>query len=323
MTSPSPDRPQRRRCMGPGRRARPRRRGHGDGVPRRAGHPRRRLRARRGGREAVGRARPRGAPLSNAPRRRGSCSACSTTVVGMPNTSPCAGSLPTAPLETWLATSPGSSGGARSAPPGRGGRTSPPTTGEGSSSTWGCTSSTRPDNSSVRSRASTPRSRAPGRGRRRLVRGTAARLGGRVASVGERGGGRPRPRLRVLGSGAAFVVDHLDGQEEALRAGRRPDEADFGIEPPERWGRLVRGDAGEPVASERGRWSAFYAGVVQALRGLAPPPSIPETGQRCWTSSTPPDAAPPRAPSWPRHRAAPLTSGVAGVTWVDNIRNRI
>ena len=85
----------------------------------------------------------------------------------------------------------------------------------------------------------------------------------------------PGPRLRVLGSEAAFVVDHLDGQEEALRAGRRPDEAGFGVEPPERWGRLVRGDAGEPVASERGRWSDFYPGVVQALRRPGPAPRRP------------------------------------------------
>ena len=87
----------------------------------------------------------------------------------------------------------------------------------------------------------------------------------------------PGPRLRVLGSAAGYVVEHLDGQEDALRAGRRPDEAGFGEEPPERWGRLVRGDEEEPVPSDRGRWSAFYDGVVRALRDGAPPPSIPAT----------------------------------------------
>ncbi len=85
----------------------------------------------------------------------------------------------------------------------------------------------------------------------------------------------PGPRLRVLGTEAAFVAEHLDGQEDALRAGRRPDEAGFGVVPPERWGQLVRGDARDPVTSERGRWSDFYPGVVQALRGLAPPPVDP------------------------------------------------
>jgi predicted dehydrogenase len=82
----------------------------------------------------------------------------------------------------------------------------------------------------------------------------------------------PGPRLRVLGSQGAYVVQHLDGQEEALRAGRQPDDADFGAETPERWGRLMRGDAGEVVPSERGRWLTFYEGVERALRTGAEPP---------------------------------------------------
>ena len=61
----------------------------------------------------------------------------------------------------------------------------------------------------------------------------------------------PGPRLRVLGSEAAYVVEHLDGQEEALRAGRRPDEAGFGAVPPGRWGRLAGADE-EPVRSTPG-----------------------------------------------------------------------
>jgi predicted dehydrogenase len=80
------------------------------------------------------------------------------------------------------------------------------------------------------------------------------------------------PRLRVLGSRAAYVLDHLDGQEDALRAGHRPDEPGFGEEPAERWGRLVRGDEGEPVPSVAGRWLDFYVGMRRCLRdGTAPP----------------------------------------------------
>jgi scyllo-inositol 2-dehydrogenase (NADP+) len=85
----------------------------------------------------------------------------------------------------------------------------------------------------------------------------------------------PGPRLRVLGSEAGYVVEHLDPQEDTLRAGGRPDEPGFGVVPPERWGRLVHGDAGEPVPSERGRWSAFYEGVVRAVRDGDPPPVDP------------------------------------------------
>ena len=37
----------------------------------------------------------------------------------------------------------------------------------------------------------------------------------------------PGPRLRVLGSRAAYVVERLDGQEDALRAGRSPASPDL------------------------------------------------------------------------------------------------
>jgi scyllo-inositol 2-dehydrogenase (NADP+) len=86
----------------------------------------------------------------------------------------------------------------------------------------------------------------------------------------------PGPRLRVLGSAAGFIVEHLDSQEDALRAGHRPDDPGFGEEPPDRWGVLVRGDQKDPVPSEPGRWRTFYTGVVKALRDREPPPVDPE-----------------------------------------------
>jgi scyllo-inositol 2-dehydrogenase (NADP+) len=81
----------------------------------------------------------------------------------------------------------------------------------------------------------------------------------------------PGPRLRVLGTEGAFVVEAIDGQEDALRSGERPG-AGWGAEPRERWGRFVRGDEQEPVPSEPGAWPEFYAGVARWLRGDAPPP---------------------------------------------------
>ncbi len=82
----------------------------------------------------------------------------------------------------------------------------------------------------------------------------------------------PGPRLRVLGTRAAYVIDDLDGQEDALRAGRRPDEPSFGDEPTHRWGRLVAGEQVGEVASERGRWLEFYVALERCLRGDGPPP---------------------------------------------------
>jgi predicted dehydrogenase len=91
----------------------------------------------------------------------------------------------------------------------------------------------------------------------------------------------PGPRLRVLGTRAAFVVDGVDGQEDALRAGLRPGtDEPWGAEPPERWGRLVRGDEEEPVASEPGDWPAFYRGVERWLREGGAPPVDPEDAVR-------------------------------------------
>jgi scyllo-inositol 2-dehydrogenase (NADP+) len=82
----------------------------------------------------------------------------------------------------------------------------------------------------------------------------------------------PGPRLRVLGSRGAYVVEYLDGQEAALRDGADPAHADFGAEPPERWGRLVRGEESQMVPSQPGRWCDFYPSVERAIRTGAPPP---------------------------------------------------
>ena len=87
--------------------------------------------------------------------------------------------------------------------------------------------------------------------------------------------GAAGPRLRVNGTRGGFVVEGLDGQEDALRAGARPGAGEWGVEPPERWGAVVRGDDRTRVASEPGNWPAFYAAVVAALRDGAPPPVDP------------------------------------------------
>jgi scyllo-inositol 2-dehydrogenase (NADP+) len=82
----------------------------------------------------------------------------------------------------------------------------------------------------------------------------------------------PGPRLRVLGSEAAFVVEGLDGQEAALRDGLRPGRDEpWGEGPP---GRLVRGDDEAPVEAERGDWPAFYRGVERWLRGPGEAPPV-------------------------------------------------
>jgi scyllo-inositol 2-dehydrogenase (NADP+) len=74
------------------------------------------------------------------------------------------------------------------------------------------------------------------------------------------------PRMRVLGSAGAYVVDGLDGQEDALRAGGDPASPDWGKESPGRWGHLFTGEIGRAVPRGPGAYPAFYAGVRDALR---------------------------------------------------------
>lgn len=89
--------------------------------------------------------------------------------------------------------------------------------------------------------------------------------------------GAPGPRFRVTGTAGTYVVAGLDGQEAALVAGRSPSvEGDtWGLEPPERWGAVHRGDAVEPVVSERGRWDGYYPAFAAAVRGAGPLPVDP------------------------------------------------
>jgi len=86
----------------------------------------------------------------------------------------------------------------------------------------------------------------------------------------------PGPRLRVLGDRAAYVIDQVDGQEDALVSGARPGgEGDWGVEPPERWGRLTSERGSEPIPSARGNWPRFYSKLESALRHGSPPPVDP------------------------------------------------
>jgi predicted dehydrogenase len=82
------------------------------------------------------------------------------------------------------------------------------------------------------------------------------------------------PRMRVLGSRGAFVVDALDSQEQELRSGRTPGEG-WGAEPEEHWGRLVRGEEERPVQAAAGAWPEFYRRVEAALRGAGEMPVDP------------------------------------------------
>ncbi len=65
------------------------------------------------------------------------------------------------------------------------------------------------------------------------------------------------PRFRVLGSEGAFVISGMDEQEDALDAGRRPTDSDWGLE--SRTGELGIPGKTTDVATERGAYQHFYA----------------------------------------------------------------
>jgi predicted dehydrogenase len=91
--------------------------------------------------------------------------------------------------------------------------------------------------------------------------------------------GAPGPRLRAAGTAGAYVIADVDGQEAQLRSGASPASAGerWGVEPPERWGRLQRGDTdtAEVVPSARGAWDLFYPAFGLAVRGAGPVPVNP------------------------------------------------
>lgn len=80
------------------------------------------------------------------------------------------------------------------------------------------------------------------------------------------------PRFRVLGDRAAYTVHGMDGQEDALREGRTPEDEHWGEAPPESYGSLGTPGETRPEPTDPGAYQDFYIGVARTLRGESPPP---------------------------------------------------
>jgi len=80
------------------------------------------------------------------------------------------------------------------------------------------------------------------------------------------------PRLRVLGSIAAYTKWGPEVQDAALRAGESPLEPGWGREEPGQWGTVEAGDDVWPVETEPGAWQRFYELMAEYVRSGGPPP---------------------------------------------------
>lgn len=83
--------------------------------------------------------------------------------------------------------------------------------------------------------------------------------------------GAPGPRIRILGTKGALVINDLDPQEELLRNGMYPKGGSWSVPTASR-AFIHRGDEIEEIAGENGNYSHFYAAVAGAIAGDNPWP---------------------------------------------------
>src|ERR1700737_2548133 len=85
----------------------------------------------------------------------------------------------------------------------------------------------------------------------------------------------PRPRFILHGTRGSFRKELIDPLESMLRSGKVPEGESWNVEPEGNWG-VATFAKGEQLVQERipskGDWRTFYAGVRDAMLGVAPPP---------------------------------------------------
>lgn len=83
--------------------------------------------------------------------------------------------------------------------------------------------------------------------------------------------GAPGPRIRILGTKGALVINELDPQEALLRAGKFPEGGTWSVPTTSR-AFIHRGDEVEEVESVPGNYAHFYKEVESAITTGAPWP---------------------------------------------------
>ena len=78
--------------------------------------------------------------------------------------------------------------------------------------------------------------------------------------------GSPGPRIRLLGTEGALIVEDLDPQEALLRAGEFPQGGTWSV-PTSSKAYIQRGDTREAIETVPGNYGHFYLAVLNALEG--------------------------------------------------------
>jgi len=89
----------------------------------------------------------------------------------------------------------------------------------------------------------------------------------------------PGPVIEAHGSGGSFVKIGLDTQEPMLRAGKRPGDPDWGVDPVQASVvRIVDGSPGETARIDvpPGHYLGYYEGLARAIASGAPNPVPPQ-----------------------------------------------
>ncbi|MDX1654566.1 MAG: oxidoreductase [Candidatus Competibacteraceae bacterium] len=91
----------------------------------------------------------------------------------------------------------------------------------------------------------------------------------------------PGPRFTIHGDRGSFVKYGMDPQEEALKAGGRPDGPEWGADDPSRYGLLSGAAEGSAygIPTETGQYQAFYQKLATAIIQGGDPP-VPATAGR-------------------------------------------
>ncbi|MCD9014625.1 Gfo/Idh/MocA family oxidoreductase [Parachryseolinea silvisoli] len=88
------------------------------------------------------------------------------------------------------------------------------------------------------------------------------------------------PRYSVHGTEGSYIKYGLDPQEQALKEGKTPGSAGWGVEDPSQWGKLNTTLQGlhitGQVETRPGNYPQFYHGVYDAIREGKEPPVLPQ-----------------------------------------------